>query len=229
MTLDITRILQTASIDLLSGSMIVSGGRIDATQGSVTGTFSGSQGGISFIGSASFAPNTDSASAALSSSHAVQTDSASFASGSGIVASIADAAPLAIPFFGGIDGKIQIQLSGSPVEIPDELTARTRVDLTTFNQARLSVRVFSTGASVTGTIAVQYSLDVSESVWNFMNGFDGPKAYVTQSGTNADPEFTTMVSESRTDVALRLVGTDPSASAPEVGMVVAYFRAKDGF
>ena len=65
------RRLQSASIDLLSGSMIVSGGRIDATQGSITGTFLGSDvPGISFKGSASFAPNTDSASFADTASFA---------------------------------------------------------------------------------------------------------------------------------------------------------------
>ncbi len=224
MTVSLVRILQTASIDLLSGTMLLSASRIDATLGSVTGTFLGSDvPNVSFIGSSSFAPNAGSSSFAATASNV---GPGGIISGATLV--VADVAPTVIGL-NSVLGSFTI-LTGID-EIIDELgdgLTRLKLDLEDFNEHRISVATDTTddkGSPV--QLAAQWSTDLS--AWEFFaSPSESAGAFLTQSNTVAESSFEALVSESKADVFVRIVtynGPDsgPGATA-KVGSIFIQFR-----
>lgn len=224
MTLGLVRTLRTASIDMLTGSMIVSGGRIDATLGDMTGTFLGSDGpNVSFIGSASFAPIAGSSSFASTASNV---GPGGIISGATLV--VADVAPTVI----GLNSTIGsfTNLTGIDENI-SELGAgltRLKLDLEDFNEHRISVATDTTddkGSPV--QLAAQWSLDLA--TWNFFAAAsESAGAYLTQSVTVAESTFAALASASKTDVFVRIVTYNGPSSGPgataKIGSIFIQFR-----
>lgn len=189
----------------------------------MTGTFLGAvPADVSFFGSASWADTSLTASVA---------DFSLATSGSIETASVAIAAPLNFVCHSGFIDKAVIDLVSARVEIPSLETARTKVDLTGFSQARLIMRVTKIDNSE-GAVGIQYSLD--ESIWTFLDGttnssgitdVGGPS--VTFSGSvigTLTNGLVSIVSESKTDVFIRMVGIDPQEAGPEVGTISLFFK-----
>jgi len=229
MGINTVSIHQTASVELLSGSMIVSGGRIDATSGSVTGTFLGSDvPSISFVGSASFAPNTDSASLA------VRADTSSFM-GSGSVVSgglvVATVGPKIIGFNNDLGSQTVISSILADIEEVGGGSSRTKLDLTDYNEGRIIVRV--TDVTNPGNFPVQMAPQFSfdEVAWKFFStgtiGDDKPSVHITSSLTAAGG-FVALKSESKADVFIRLATFSGSNSGQKprvtVGHINLFFR-----
>ena len=223
------RILQTASLDLLSGSMIVSGGRIDATEGSVTGTFSGSASGISYQGTASFAPQSDFAQTSVSGTFAA---TASNVGPGGIISGaqlvVADVAPTVIGLNSTIGSFTNLTgIDETISELGGGLT-RLKLNLEDFNEARVSVATDSTDdKGAKPQLAAQWSLN--QTIWDFFaSPSESAGAFLTQSNTVAESTFTGLVSESKTDVFVRIVTyngppTGSGASA-KIGSIFIQFR-----
>jgi hypothetical protein len=204
--------------------MIVSGGRIDATEGSVTGTFLGSDGpNVSFVGSASFAPTAGSSSFAATASNV---GPGGVISGAQLV--VADVAPTVI----GLNSTIGsfTNLTGIDETI-SELGAgltRLKLDLEDFNEHRISVAtdtVDSKGSPV--QLAAQWSLD--QTTWDFFaSPSESAGAYLTQSVTVSESTFAGLVSESKADVFVRIVTYNgPSigaAATAKIGSIFIQFR-----
>lgn len=142
-------------------------------------------------------------------------------------ASFALAAPMVVTFFDGFIGKYQVSLFSTVGELPnpgdsspDKLTVRTKLDLTNYREARLLLNVLKTDASA-GNFAAQYSLN--ETTWSYLDGSTGPSASIDAVGVRTH-NWAPLVSESKADVFIRLVGSDPDQKAPEFGHISIQVR-----
>ena len=230
MTLSTVKILGTASLNLLSGSMIVSGGRIDATQGSVTGTFLGSNtSSVAFLGSASFAPSASFAQTSFSGTFAA---TASNVGPGGIISGallvVADVAPTVIGLNSVLGSFTNLTGIGETIDELGGGLTRLKLNLEDFNEHRISVATDTVNAqSEPVQLAAQWSLD--QTVWDFFAAVsESAGAFLTQSNTVADSAFTALVSESKADVFVRVVTYNgPSGGAgatAKVGSIFIQFR-----
>lgn len=214
----IVKRIATASIELITGSFEVTGA-VTASR------FLGDdEGGISFIGSSSFALNTDSASAALNSL------SASVAA----VAVEAFASPFIIPMPTFLD---QVKLINVQPEIVEVEHSLVLFNLAAHPFSRIATTIIEGVDSASlgrPRIGMQYSLSPT-GPWSFLDGAEGPYVDITGStaGTirTAGPTIT-HASESLTNVFLRAVtysgSVTPPFPSPTIFAAFVFLQVQEG-
>ena len=108
----------------------------------------------------------------------------------------------------------------------DQQMSRTQIDLSEYDEARLTVNMMKKDATE-GVVSLQYSLD-GGSTFQSLDGAGGPSADLDVgpvTGIKTDG-FVSLESAAQADVVLRLVGIDPEAKKPEVGIINVQFRRK---
>jgi len=98
---------------------------------------------------------------------------------------------------------------------------RTRVDLSTFVDARATV--YNQVAATAGTgLRIQYSTD--ESTWAYLDGAAGPEALIDGTGTRVSG-WVALAAGAKADVYLRAatIGGDAIAD-PQLGLITVQFR-----
>jgi len=234
---------------LLSGSMIVSGGRIDASKGSVTGSLTGTlEGTSSFADGAQLAQEaTSSISASFgiitgsfrgtdtgsisffgSGTHAEDAKSAhdaisaSFASGGTVVATVG---PFSVELNSVLGSFANLTSITAPASELGGGLSRMKVTLDNYNEFRITAALDTQNAQgAQPKIIGEFSMD--EVTWDIFSS--GAFAYLTQSSITADSGYSPLVSESLADVFLRVSTLDGpvtgAGATAKVGLIALYFR-----
>lgn len=248
---NVQRVLHTASIEMIVGTTVLSG-TIDASEGSITGSLTGTLEGTSsfatdaqlaqqatqsisasfgtitgsFLGSdsasTSFFGSASYAQEAAFAQEATSSISASFASGGIVVATVG-------PFSVQINSTLGSFANLTGIEdVVDELgggLSRMKLSLDNYNEFRITTAIDTQDEKGAQPKMIgEFSLD--EITWNSFS----PEAfaYLTQSAITADSGYKALVSESKTDVFLRVSTFDGPSSGPgasaKVGLIAMYFR-----
>lgn len=107
-------------------------------------------------------------------------------------------------------------------EFPTVPRTRTKVDLTNYTQARLSVVVVAAGVAG-AELRVQYSLD--QSTWDYLDASAGPAISLNNTATLVVSGWVNLTAAAKADAFLRLTGINGNASAsPAIAAANVQFR-----
>lgn len=223
------RVNQTASLTATDQGLVAkktfatSGSLVALTDMTASSFFATDLNEVGFVGSASFAPQSDSSSFAATASNV---GPGGIISGASLV--VADVAPTVIGLNSTLGSFTNLTgIDGTVAELGDGLT-RLKLDLEDFNQTRISIAtdtIDDKGASP--QLAAQWSVD--QSSWEFFTETSqSAGAFLTQSNAVVESNFTALVSESKSDVFVRVVtyngpSIGPGAAA-KIGSIFIQFR-----
>lgn len=105
-------------------------------------------------------------------------------------------------------------------------TDRTKVDLASYTQARVTVAVGATAGNAGSTIAVQYATDGdTQAAWAYLDGASGPAAASSTASKGAASGWVTLAAAAKGDVWLRVVGVGGNGTiSPIYGNVTLHLK-----
>ena len=111
-------------------------------------------------------------------------------------------------------------------EMRGQTLTRTKVDLTGYTQARVTLAVGATAGNAGSTIAVQYATDGdTQSAWVYLDGASGPAAPSSTAGKGAASGWVNLAAAAKGDVWLRVVGVGGNGTiSPIYGTVTLHLK-----